>query len=51
MEVRKRLLGAFSFAKVSNFGKVHTVKRECSDAKTKVRQCEHTGRCELHRQS
>ena len=24
----------FNFAKVSNFGKVHTVKRECSEAKT-----------------
>ena len=24
MEVRKRLLGAFNFAKVSNFGKVYT---------------------------
>ena len=40
MEVRKRLLGAFNFAKVSDFGKVCTVKRECSDAKTKVRQYE-----------
>ena len=26
MEVRKRLLGAFNFAKVWNFGKVHTTK-------------------------
>jgi len=40
MEVRKRLLGVFSFGKVWNFGKVHTVKRECGDAKTKVRQYE-----------